>query len=252
MSPEFKELALESLDISPYNVRKDPGDLTEITDSVKDVGVLDPILVVQQGERYEVIAGSLRAEAARRAGHTTIPAMVLEVTDAQAIRISLIENLHRKEISLAERVEGYKALQDLDPTLRSPSALADATGQHPQKVTQDFQAYEMLLKLSPFGITIASDFQLSSTERQQGKVLPQYHVVLLYQAMPYLAADEAGDAAEEQLLALARKLASMSQAAAKVYIEAVKARRESARQKDEGESTPPGTIQPLRERMAAW
>jgi ParB/RepB/Spo0J family partition protein len=245
MSPECKELALDTLSISPYNVRKDPGDLTDIIDSVTDIGVVDPISVVQRGERYEVIAGSRRVEAARRAGHTTIPAIVHEITDAQAIRISLIENLHRKDLTLAERVEGYKELQAVDPLLHSPSALAKATGQAHQKITQDFQAYEMLHRLSPLGITVASHLQPTDPRRQQGEVLPEYHAVLLYQVMPYVTSDdaEAGEATEEQLLVLARKLASMSQAAAKAYIDAVKRRRDarsaSASKQDEEASTPP-------------
>ena len=86
MNQPIKEIELDKLITSSRNVHKDPGNNTDFIVSMPPTGVLTPILVVQKGERYEVIAGSLRAEAARRAGHTTIPAIVLAVADADAIR----------------------------------------------------------------------------------------------------------------------------------------------------------------------
>jgi hypothetical protein len=146
-------------------------------------------------------------------------------------------------ITLAERVETYQALRLCDAEYQSHRSLAKATGLSDQKITQDFQAYQVLVKLAPHGITVASDLPASSDERQQGKVLPEYHAVLLYQAMSSLAGDEAGDAAEEHLLALARKLAAMSQAAAKAYVEAVKRRREVERhQRDDTSSGTDGGV----------
>jgi hypothetical protein len=81
MTHVIKEIELDKLSISSRNVRKDPGDLADFIASIATMGVLAPILMVQKGEWYEVIAGSLRAEAARRAGHTTISAIVLAVID---------------------------------------------------------------------------------------------------------------------------------------------------------------------------
>jgi ParB family chromosome partitioning protein len=115
VSQVIRHIELDSLINSPLNVRKDPGDLDELTASITGSGVLAPILVRPKGDMYEVIAGSRRVAAARRAGHTTIPAIVVEVTDARAKLLSLIENLQRKDISIIERVEGYKALLDLNP-----------------------------------------------------------------------------------------------------------------------------------------
>jgi ParB/RepB/Spo0J family partition protein len=224
------ELALESLSISPLNVRRDPGDLDELTDSVKDIGVLAPILVRQSGEQYEVIAGSRRVQAARQAGQTTIPAIVLEGTDLQAVLISLIENIQRKALTLAERVQTYQALQQLEPVYHSHRGLAKAIGLSHQKITQDFQAYEVLLKLESYGIRVASDLPLSAAERQSGEVLPEYHAVLVHQAMSYLA--EAGAVteadADEKMAELANLIAPLSQEAAKALIEQVKAGEQPA------------------------
>jgi hypothetical protein len=132
----------------------------------------------------------------------------------------VIENLHRKGITLEERVEGYKELQDLDPNRASHRELAKVIGISHQKITQDFQAYEMYLRLEPYGIRVASDLPPTTEERQQGKVLPEYHAVLLHQAMPYVET-------EQELVMLAETIARMSQAAAKTHIEAVKEGRVS-------------------------
>jgi ParB/RepB/Spo0J family partition protein len=196
MNPVIRETALDNLIISPLNVRKDPGDLTELIASVTDIGVLEPVLVWAKGDTYEVIAGSRRVKAARSAGHQTIPAIVVEVSDLQALLVSLIENIQRKDLSLTERVEGYKALQRLDPEYHSHRSLAKVTGLSHQKITQDFQAYETLLKLEPYGIRVASDLPPSAPERQQGEVLPEYHAVLLHQAMSSLVAEGAVTIAE--------------------------------------------------------
>jgi ParB/RepB/Spo0J family partition protein len=183
MTPEFKELELDSLYISPRNVRSDTGDLTELIDSIRDMGVLEPILVRQKGDEYEVIAGRRRLEAARIIGLPTIPASVLDVTDLQAIIISLIENIQRKDLTLAERVQTYQTLQQLDPDYRSQRSLAKAIRVSHRKISEDFQVYEIALKLQPYGIRVESDFPLSAPERQEGLVLPEYHAVLLHQAM---------------------------------------------------------------------
>jgi ParB/RepB/Spo0J family partition protein len=188
MSREFKELALDSLSISPDNVRKDPSDLTELIASILAVGVLEPIVVRPRGEGYEVIAGSRRTEAARRAGLTTIPASVLELTNVQTKLISLIENLQRQDISVVERVEAYKELQALEPAYSNRAALADVAGCTPQKIGQDFRAYEIALALLPHGIRVESHFPRTSPERQRGDVLPEYHAVLLHQASSSLRA----------------------------------------------------------------
>jgi ParB/RepB/Spo0J family partition protein len=231
MHPVIREIELDSLIISPLNVRKDPGDITELIDSVMDIGVLEPILVWPKGDTYEVIAGSRRVQAARSAGHQTIPAIVVEVSHSQAVLVSLIENIQRKDLSLAERVEGYKALQRLNPEYHSHRSLAKVTSLSHQKITQDFQAYETFLRLQPYGIRVASDLPPNTDERQQGEVLPEYHAVLLHQAMSSLVAEGAVTIAEsgEKMAELARLIAPMSQEAAKAVIEAVKAGNQPAR-----------------------
>jgi ParB/RepB/Spo0J family partition protein len=232
MSPKFKDLALDTLYLSPYNVRKDPGDLDELIASIKDNGVLEPILLRQRGEEYEVIAGRRRMEAARIAGLQTIPATVLEVTDLQAIIVSLIENVQRKDLTLAERVQTYQTLQQLAPEYQSLHSLAKVVDLSHQKISQDFQAYAVLRKLQPHGFTLASHLPPSAVERQQGTALPEYHAVLVHQAMSYLL-EEAGVVtegdADKKMIELAKLIAPLSQDAAKELIDQVKAGEQPAR-----------------------
>jgi ParB/RepB/Spo0J family partition protein len=230
MGLDIKEIPLDTLYISPYNVRTEPGDLTELIASIRDMGVLEPILVRQMGEMYEVIAGRRRLEAARSIGLQTIPASVLDVTDLQAIIVSLLENVQRKDLTLAERVETYQLLRQLDAEYQNQHNLAKAIGFSHQKISQDFQAYEVLRKLQPHGFTLASHLTTSAVERQQGRVLPEYHAVLLHQAMTYFR--DAGtipeEDADEQLVKLALLIESLSQQAAKATLEEVKAGGELA------------------------
>jgi ParB/RepB/Spo0J family partition protein len=190
MGLAIKDIPLDILSISPRNVRKDPGDLTELIASISDLGVLEPILVRQKGEQYEVIAGRRRLEAARRIGLQTIPASVLELTEVQAIVTSLIENIQRKDLTLMERVETYQQLEALEPAYRKKAALAKVVGGSPQMIGQELQAYEIALVLQPHGIRVESHFRRSSPERQRGDVLPVYHAVLLQQASSWLRAKD--------------------------------------------------------------
>jgi ParB/RepB/Spo0J family partition protein len=228
MGLNIKDLPLDSCYISPYNVRSDPGDLTELIASIRDLGVLEPILVRQMGKQYQVIAGRRRLEAARSLGLPTIPASVLDVDDLPAIIISLIENIQRKDLTLEERVETYQTLQQLDPEFRNLHRLAEVVTVSHQKLSQDFQAYAVLRKLQPRGFTLASHLPRSAVERQQGTALPQYHLVLLHQAMATLT--EAGvdpEEVDEKLAELAGLIAPLSQDRAEELIKQVKEQPES-------------------------
>ncbi len=91
------EVHIDLLDANPDQPRKDFDDasLQELADSISRQGVLQPVLVEKQGERYQVIAGERRLRAARRAGLQTIPVIVRTYSDAQKLEVALIENLQR-------------------------------------------------------------------------------------------------------------------------------------------------------------
>lgn len=111
------QLHLEQLLESPSNPRTtfDAGDLQQLADTIKDVGVMQAILVrpLKPGEHskpvnvYEIVFGHRRYRAAKLAGVAQIPAIVRQLTPAQAAQLQAIENLHRKDLSPMEEARGY-------------------------------------------------------------------------------------------------------------------------------------------------
>lgn len=86
--------------------------LKELASSVKEVGVLQPILVRKMPNGYELIAGERRLRAARVAGLSKVPAIVRSYTDQEISEIALIENLQREDLSAIEEARAYKSLMD--------------------------------------------------------------------------------------------------------------------------------------------
>ena len=107
---------LEIADISPdrSQPRKafDPESLAELAASIKEHGVLQPILVRPSGEGYMIVAGERRWRAARLAGLTTVPVLIKELSDTDAMSVAMVENLQREDLNPVEEAEGYKRLSE--------------------------------------------------------------------------------------------------------------------------------------------
>ncbi len=101
---------LKKIDVNPFQPRKDFGDLNDLVYSIKEKGVLEPILVRSNKGRYEIIAGERRYQASKIAGIKQIPCIEVEVDDGGSLEISLIENLQRKNL---DPFEEATALQNL-------------------------------------------------------------------------------------------------------------------------------------------
>ena len=86
--------------------------LRELTASVKEHGILQPLLVRKKGTQVELIAGERRLRAATAAELKEVPVIVLEIGDQEALEIALIENLQRDDLNLMEEAEGYRELAD--------------------------------------------------------------------------------------------------------------------------------------------
>lgn len=94
-------------------VRFDEAALVSLTDSVRELGVLQPILVREAGPgRYALVAGERRWRAARRAGLPTIPAVVREIDDRKSLEHAVVENLHREDLHAMEEAAAYQRLMD--------------------------------------------------------------------------------------------------------------------------------------------
>ena len=112
-------LSILEIDPNPNQPRKDfdKTALDELSSSIAEHGVLQPILVVQKDSRYMIVAGERRWRAARLAGLSHIPALVSDFTDKNVAEISLIENLQRDDLNPIETAHGIKKLmQEYDMT----------------------------------------------------------------------------------------------------------------------------------------
>lgn len=90
----------------------DEDKLQELAESIKEHGVVQPVIVKKDGDFYKLIAGERRWRAARMAGLKTIPAIAKDFTDNEIMEISLIENIQREDLNPMEEAEAYKRLMD--------------------------------------------------------------------------------------------------------------------------------------------
>ncbi len=107
-------IPIEQLQPNADQPRKDPGDLRGLTESVREKGVLEPLLVryLPESQRYLIISGERRYHAARAAGLREVPCIEKDADDAETLELALIENLQRKDLTPFEEANGVQALAD--------------------------------------------------------------------------------------------------------------------------------------------
>lgn len=127
----------EKVDASELQVRVhfDDQEIAALAHSIKEHGVLQPILVVQDGDRYKVIAGERRLRAAKLAGIERIPARVLSTDDKATHEIALRENLDRVDLHPLEEGEGYLSLLEAQ-AYTSHDSIAKAFGKPKSRITE--------------------------------------------------------------------------------------------------------------------
>ncbi len=107
---EIKEINLDDIRRNPYQPRKtfDENALKELASSIKEHGVVQPVIVKNSVKGYELIAGERRTRAARMAGFETIPAIIRDFTDQEMMEIALIENIQRENLNPIEEAQAFK------------------------------------------------------------------------------------------------------------------------------------------------
>jgi ParB family chromosome partitioning protein len=103
-------IPIDKLDPNPDQPRTEIGDLTELTASIKEKGVLEPLLVKPTLGRWMIIAGERRWRAATVAGLAQVPCIEMDVDDSAVAEIALIENMQRKDLTPWEEADGLRAL----------------------------------------------------------------------------------------------------------------------------------------------
>ena len=133
----LRDLAIDEVVPNPDQPRKtfDDDELAELADSIRQNGIIQPIIVREKDGAYQIVAGERRYQAARRAGLDRVPVVVREVADGELLQIALIENLQRSDLNPLEEAQGYRDLiaqhsftqEDLGKVLsKSRSAISNA------------------------------------------------------------------------------------------------------------------------------
>jgi ParB/RepB/Spo0J family partition protein len=136
----IREVPLDKILPNPAQPRLsyEEDSLTELADSIREHGVLQPILVRPVGSQYELIAGERRWRASRLAKRESIPAIVVEFDDQTALEVSIIENLQREDVSPLEEAAMFRKMTDLGYSVR----------QLAQKIGKDKGYVENRMRLS--------------------------------------------------------------------------------------------------------
>jgi ParB family chromosome partitioning protein len=145
MAPPYFEAPLERIDPNPRQPRESFTEetLEELSDSIRAVGVLQPVVIRPVGDRFQIIMGERRVRAARMAGLSTIPAVVRITEDHYLLRDALIENVHREDLNPLEEAAAYAQL--LNDFAVTQEELASRIGRSRPAISNALR----LLKLPP-------------------------------------------------------------------------------------------------------
>lgn len=107
-------ISLDEIRPNPYQPRKlfDEEKLEELAVSIKEHGIFQPVILKQSIQGYEIVAGERRCRAAKKAGLTEVPAIVVDFSDDQMMEIALLENIQREDLNAIEEAKAYLAMMD--------------------------------------------------------------------------------------------------------------------------------------------
>ena len=111
-APIGRLVAIDRIDPNPNQPRQVMGDLSELMASIAEQGILEPLVVRQRGDRFQIIAGERRYQAAVQVGLRELPAVVRDVDDSEMLELALIENLQRKDLTPFEEAEALRGLAE--------------------------------------------------------------------------------------------------------------------------------------------
>ena len=137
------EISVDKLFPHPDNPRRDLGDLTELTESIRERGILQNLTVVRhpfaEKEEYTVVIGHRRLEAAKRAGRATVPCRVTYMNEREMIATMLLENMQRSDLTPLEEAEGMQMMIDLGEsvnTISQKTGLSESTVRRRVRLTK--------------------------------------------------------------------------------------------------------------------
>lgn len=126
---------VENIEPDPDQPRKSLGNLDELMASIKEHGIIQPIVVSPSGtEKFRIIAGERRFSAAQKAGLKTVPAIIRSVEEHRRLEVQLIENIHRQELNPLEEADAYRRL--MEEFQLSQRQLATRLGKSPAAINE--------------------------------------------------------------------------------------------------------------------
>jgi ParB family chromosome partitioning protein len=107
------QIEVDRITPSPFQPRRafDEAKIEELASSIRNQGIIQPLVVRRKGDGYELIAGERRWRAAMKAGMSQVPVVVRDATDHEALQLALVENLQREDLNPIEEASGYRRLQ---------------------------------------------------------------------------------------------------------------------------------------------
>lgn len=144
---EFEELPVSSIRPNPHQPRKhyDLESFQELIESIKQFGLVQPVVVRPRGEAFELVAGERRWRAAREAGLATIPALIRNSTEAESLEMALVENLQRENLNAIEEAAAYRLL--IDEFNISQAELAEKVGKNRVTVTNTLRLLQLPVEI---------------------------------------------------------------------------------------------------------
>jgi len=178
------ELESAKLFVGESNVRKSVGDITELKQSIEEKGILEPLLVRPLKNKFEVVVGSRRFEAAKALGLRKVPVIIKPMSDTEALSLSLVENIQRTDLELEEEAEGVLKLMRLDSKrFANAKSVARELGRSESAVRELLDAYELTFKLREKGMKIHAARAPAEEERQRAEAIPIKHTELVARAL---------------------------------------------------------------------
>ncbi len=111
-APIGRLISIELIDPNPNQPRQVMGDLSELIASIAEKGILEPLVVRQRGDRFQIVAGERRYQAAVQVGLRDLPVVIRDVDEAEMLELALIENLQRKDLTPFEEAEALHGLAE--------------------------------------------------------------------------------------------------------------------------------------------
>ena len=111
-TPIGRLVAIEQIDPNPDQPRQVMGDLSELMASIAEKGIIEPLIVRQRGERFQIVAGERRYQASVQLGLRELPVVIRDVDDSEIIEVALVENIQRKDLGPFEEAEALHTLAE--------------------------------------------------------------------------------------------------------------------------------------------